>query len=194
MKELREKFEQVFPLPEGMAWSEADQRYVIESDDDFWWDRDSDGPQISDQYIGRWEGWLACNSQKSAEQAERESFQDRVAPWMQECFGPEISADMVERCDRYLEESLELVQSVGYTRERADMLSNYVFSRPLGEPTQEVGGVRVTLAALCLAAGIDQDECADAELARIWTKIPQIREKQRTKPKASPLSQAMPES
>ena len=190
MKDLRDKFERIFPVPEGMAWSEADQRYVIESDDDFWWDRDSDGPQIADQYVGKWEGWLACRS-LPPENNYQPSFQERVAPWMQECFGPEISSDMVERCDRYLEESLELVQSVGYTRERADMMSDYVFSRPLGEPTQEVGGVRVTLAALCLAAGIDQDECADIELAQIWTKIPQIREKQRTKPKDSPLPQTM---
>ena len=118
-----------------------------------------------------------------------ESFQQRVAPWMQECFGPEISADVVERCDRYTEESLELVQSLGYTRDRVDIIADYVFSRPLGEPAQEVGGARVTLAALCLAVGLNQDECAETELARIWGKISAIRAKQATKPKNSPLPQ-----
>ena len=42
------------------------------------------------------------------------SFQYRVAPWMQECFGPKISADCVERGDRLLEEVFELLQSGGY--------------------------------------------------------------------------------
>ena len=37
------------------------------------------------------------------------SFQDRVDPWMQACFGAEISADKLERGDRLLEEVLEKV-------------------------------------------------------------------------------------
>lgn len=113
---------------------------------------------------------------------QKASFQNRVAPWMQACFGPEISADRNQRNERYLEESLELVQSLGYQREQAYRMVDYVFDRPIGETTQEVGGVRVTLAALCLAAGIDEDECAEKELARIWVKIPEIREKQKEKP------------
>lgn len=36
-------------------------------------------------------------------------FQSRVKPWMLECFGPEVSADKVERFDRFLEEALEPV-------------------------------------------------------------------------------------
>lgn len=121
-----------------------------------------------------------------------ESFQDRVAPWMQACFGPEISADKVERNHRFLEESLELVQSLGCTKAEAQQLVDYVYGRPVGDPPQEVGGVRVTLAALCLAAGMDQDECAETELARIWTKVPQIRAKQAAKPKHSPLPEHQP--
>lgn len=120
---------------------------------------------------------------------EAESFQARVDPWMQACFGPEISSDRVERNHRFLEESLELVQSLGCSRDEALQLVDYVFDRPLGNPSQEVGGVRVTLAALCLAAGLDEDECAETELAQIWTKVERIREKQKTKPKNSPLPQ-----
>jgi hypothetical protein len=115
------------------------------------------------------------------------TFQDGVAPWMAACFGSTISADTVERNHRFLEESLELVQACGCSREDAHTLVDYVFGRNVGEKRQEVGGVMVTLAALCLANGVDMHEAGDAELTRVWQKIDQIREKQLTKPKGSPL-------
>lgn len=121
--------------------------------------------------------------------SENTSFQDRVAPWMQACFGPEISADIQERNHRFLEEALELVQAKGCTATEAHQLVDYVFGRDVGEPHQEVGGVMVTLAALCLAASLDMDEAAEDELARIWTKVEAIRAKQAAKPKHSPLPQ-----
>jgi hypothetical protein len=114
-------------------------------------------------------------------------FQPRVQPWLLDCFGPVIAADTDERNHRFLEESLELVQSTGCTRIEAHALVDYVFDRPVGEIGQEVGGVMVTLAALCLAQGVDMHACGEVELARIWTKIAQIRAKQAAKPKHSPL-------
>jgi len=75
-------------------------------------------------------------------------FQDRLGYWMHECFGPTISADKVERNDRFIEEALELAQASGYSKDRAHALVDYVFTRPQGEINQEVGGVMVTLAAL----------------------------------------------
>jgi len=114
-------------------------------------------------------------------------FQARVGEWMLACFGPEISADGMERNHRFLEESLELVQSLGCTASEAHQLVDYVFGRHVGDPQQEVGGVRVTLAALCNAHSIGEDEAAERELARIWTKVEQIRAKQAAKPKHSPL-------
>lgn len=112
-----------------------------------------------------------------------QDFQSRIAAWMQTCFGPEISADKVERDLRFLEEALELVQANGTTRETACNVLDYVFGRPVGETSQEVGGVMVTLAALCLAHGISLQECADTEAARIEGKIEQIRAKQAAKPR-----------
>lgn len=115
------------------------------------------------------------------------SFQDRVKPWMLACFGEEISNDKLERCDRFIEEALELVQAIGYSPDRAHALVDYVFNREVGEPHQEVGGVMVTLAALCLASGLDMDKSGEDELARIWTKIEKIRAKRATKPTGSAL-------
>lgn len=115
------------------------------------------------------------------------TYQSEVAEWMVRCFGAEISADTVERNHRFLEESLELVQSAGCTREEALQLVDYVYGRPAGELRQEVGGVMVTLAALCEAASVSLSESSINELARVWTKIQQIRAKQKAKPKFSPL-------
>lgn len=115
------------------------------------------------------------------------TFQDGVAQWMFECFGPAIAADKIERADRFVEEALELVQSVGYPAERIIALIDYVYARPIGEPVQETGGVMVTLASFCLAHGIDLDKAAHTELARVWTKIAAIRAKQASKPTGSAL-------
>jgi hypothetical protein len=117
-------------------------------------------------------------------------FQERVNAWMFECFGPAISADAVERNHRFLEEALELVQACGCTQSEAHLLVDHVFGRPAGEKFQEAGGVQVTLAALCTAQTIDMAAAGETELARIWTKVEQIRAKQAAKPKHSLLPQA----
>lgn len=94
-------------------------------------------------------------------------FQDRVAKWLLECFGMEVATNMTERCDRALEEHLELLQSLDYDRNRIPALVNYVYDRPVGHTFQEVGGVMVTLSALCSVAGINLHAAAYEELERI---------------------------
>jgi NTP pyrophosphatase (non-canonical NTP hydrolase) len=106
---------------------------------------------------------------------------------MRACFTPKIIADKLERADRFIEEALELAQATGYCGKRAHALVDYVFNRPVGEPFQEVGGVMVTLAALCNYHGLDMEDAAETELARVWTKIDKIRAKQASKPVGSAL-------
>lgn len=120
-------------------------------------------------------------------QKAREPFQARVDPWLITCFGQRIARNKRERNHRFLEEALELVQSTGCTKSEAHQLVDYVWGRPAGDPPQEVGGVMVTLAALCLAQKLDMHANGETELARIWTKVEQIRQKQAAKPKHSPL-------
>lgn len=149
----------------------------------------------SDDTEHAWRGWanrpLRAASLSPVSRAE--TFQSRVQPWMLECFGAEIAADAKERNHRFLEEALELVQACGATTSEAYQLVDYVYGRPVGEKAQEVGGVMVTLAALCLAQGLDMRAAGEAELARIWTKVEQIRAKQAAKPKHSPLPQHIAE-
>lgn len=140
--------------------------------------------------------WLKHNApQELATPQPADSFQSRVAPWMQECFGREISSDSVERNHRFLEESLELVQSLGCTKGEALQLVDYVYGREVGDPPQEVGGVMVTLAALCLASNLNMHECGETELARITQPeiVEKIREKQKRKPSMSPLPGVYPD-
>lgn len=122
------------------------------------------------------------------------SFQSRVEPWFRECFPPHVCDDRLERCDRFIEEALELVQAAGYSAERAHALVDYTFSRPKGEINQEVGGVMVTLAALCIAHGLDMHQGGETELARISQPevIAKIRAKQAAKPTGSALPVAQP--
>lgn len=82
-----------------------------------------------------------------------EGFQARVLPWLMECFGAEIAADRVERCDRFIEEALELAQSLEWPKERALALVEYVYGRPAGEPHQEVGG------CICVQRGDGPEGC-----------------------------------
>lgn len=119
-------------------------------------------------------------------------FQQRVQPWMLACFGAKISADKLERNHRFFEEAGELVQACGMTREEAHALVDYTWSRPVGESTQEVGGVMITLAALCLANGLDMHSAGETELERINVPetVAKIRAKQAAKPKHSPLPEA----
>ena len=118
---------------------------------------------------------------------QKDDFQSRVHPWMLECFGEKIAGDTTERNHRFLEEALELIQSLGCPRAEAHQIVDYVYGRPDGEANQEVGGVMVTLAALCLANGLNMHTAGEAELARIWTKIEEIRAKQAAKPRNFPL-------
>lgn len=134
-------------------------------------------------------GWFPMLDALHGQALAGSNFQERVQPWLLECFSAEIAADRVERNHRFLEESLELVQALGCSASEAHQLVEYVFGRPVGESVQEVGGVMVTLAALCLANGLDMHDAGEVELARISVPdtVAKIRAKQAAKPKHSPL-------
>lgn len=116
-------------------------------------------------------------------------FQKRVQGWMKQCFSMEICRDRQELNHRFLEEALELVQACGCTASEAHQLVDYVYGRDQGEINQEVGGVMVTLAALCLANDIDMHEGGEVELTRILKPetMAKIQAKYAAKPKHSPL-------
>lgn len=117
------------------------------------------------------------------------SFQKRVESWLKACFPVAVWSHRTERTHRFLEEALELAQANGCSRENALALVGYVYDRPSGTPDLEVGGVMVTLAALCSASEINMDEAGDSELERNWDRIEMIRAKHAAKPPGSALPQ-----
>lgn len=109
------------------------------------------------------------------------TFQQRVGGWVLACFGADIAKNKAERNHRFLEEALELVQSLGCTKDDAHLLVDYVYDRVVGNPHQEVGGVMVTLSALCNASGLSVDDAGEDELERVYDKLEAIRKKQASK-------------
>ncbi|WP_315921525.1 hypothetical protein [Mesorhizobium sp. SP-1A] len=118
------------------------------------------------------------------------TYQKRVGAWLEDCFGHRIAHDKIERIDRFMEEAIELAQSLGYSADRAHALVEYVFSRDIGEPNQELGGTIVTLASLSYAHGLSMAEAGETELRRI--SQPEIKEKIRAKQKTKPTGSALP--
>jgi len=85
------------------------------------------------------------------------------------------SGQYLEQLRALFEEALELVQAGGMPKADVLQLVDYTYGRPIGESHQEVGSVMVSLAALCLAQGLDIQQAAEIKLARIWTKVDAIR-------------------
>ena len=82
------------------------------------------------------------------------NFQQRAAEWYRACFTEADQISPVERTHRFLEEALELAQASNCSREEAIELVDYVFGRKPGDAKDEVGGVMVTLAILCVGVGV----------------------------------------
>ena len=111
-------------------------------------------------------------------------FQDKVREFVVSTFGLELADNVQERCHRFAEESIELLQSCGYTKEQMKNMLDYVYNREVGEPKKEVGGVMTTLAALCSVFNVDLIKEAGNEVKRIFRNAQYIRLKHNGKPES----------
>ncbi len=81
-----------------------------------------------------------------------------------------------ERTQRFLEEALELAQATGSVSvEQVHRLVDYVFQRPVGDVTQELGGAYVSLRALAAVLQRDAGKLGLNELKRI--QLPEVQER-----------------
>jgi hypothetical protein len=114
-------------------------------------------------------------------------YQERVKDWIIGTFGEGVIVDMPERLHRFIEEAIELAQALEMPKD--DIIRQIVrtYSRPSGEPFQEIGGVMVTLNGLATAAGIDVLAAAETELSNNIKNASAIREKWLNKIAISPL-------
>lgn len=92
-----------------------------------------------------------------------------VASWVVRCFGRWAIVSREERALRLLEESLEFCQAIDLDQAKAHALVDYVYARPKGDPSQELAGVGVTLAAAATSVGCNLEKAILAEVDRIHT-------------------------
>lgn len=116
-----------------------------------------------------------------------ETHQDQIKTWAIETFGMALFEDPAERAQRFLEESLELVQAMGMPKADVQTMTDYVYDRSVGEVRQEIGGAFVTLYTLCASLGLDADQIVSEEIEKIKPMMEKIRNKNLTKPKGVPL-------
>lgn len=96
----------------------------------------------------------------------RNTRQKRVVAWAQDTFG-EIAMSLRERAMRFTEEAVELAQATGLSQEDVSAIVAHVFRKPAGLFDQEVGGVGVTLLALCEIADVSTDLAEVTEIVRV---------------------------
>lgn len=91
----------------------------------------------------------------------------RVRKWIMRVFGVEVYWNRRERGRRFIEECIELVQAMDISKDDVQQILDRIYSRPVGDVEQEVGGVGITLLGLCGCLGLDFDILTDTELRRI---------------------------
>lgn len=123
-------------------------------------------------------------------------LQAKMRKWIEEVFGEGERKNSFSRGNRFMEEAIELYQANGGTAKDAHDLVDYVFGRPIGEFRQEVGGVLLTLAGLCNSRKVNMAECADEDLARVFTPecIARAKAKAATATPGSPLPGHVPDA
>jgi hypothetical protein len=97
-------------------------------------------------------------------------WQTRLNTWATRVFGIDHLQDPVVRGKRLVEESIEFAQSVGVHEDDILLIVGHVYSRPPGEPFQELGGVSLTFLAACTAMAVDANHATHAELERVEAK------------------------
>lgn len=97
----------------------------------------------------------------------RDNRQWVVLDWARRCFTNAPVDDAHERALRFIEEAAELTQAIGLPIEHVNRVVDHVYGKPVGELQREVGGVGVTLLALCEVLKLSADECEKKEIARV---------------------------
>lgn len=100
----------------------------------------------------------------------RDERQAKIFAWTQQAFTVGQATSLPQRGLRLLEEAIEAFQSAGGDAAMAHKLVDYVFSRPVGELGQELGGIGVCILALAAAAGLSADEEEQREVERVLAK------------------------
>jgi NTP pyrophosphatase (non-canonical NTP hydrolase) len=96
-----------------------------------------------------------------------------VLHWAKTTFG-NVAMDPIERALRMMEEAAEVAQGVGVPLDMLQRTVTRTYQRPVDDPKKEVGGLLVTVYALCARLEIDPQEALEIEVERILNKDPQL--------------------
>jgi hypothetical protein len=97
-----------------------------------------------------------------------------VFQWAVRCFGTKHVYDKEARALRLLEEAVELAQALGVPAEKCKLCVDVVYSRPVGVPEQELGGVMVCASLLgSIMSEAGMQEFYEEEVCRILKKSPE---------------------
>lgn len=98
---------------------------------------------------------------------------ERIAhDWAVRSFGKDHVENIPVRSLRTVEESIELCQALGVSKELVHQCVDMVYGRPVGDPMQEAGGVLLTMAIMLRQLGLTIDEVLERELVRVLQKPP----------------------
>jgi hypothetical protein len=128
----------------------------------------------------------------------RVTNQKLISAWVVRNWGRAYLHSLVERASRVLEEAVELAQACGVTQDLARRIVDRVYSRPAGDPQQEMAGVGTTLMGCAEAMGVELDEVENREIDRV-TSLPVEHFRQKYNEKAAdgvvstPSDTALPE-
>lgn len=115
-------------------------------------------------------------------------IQEIAFDWAMRCFGKAHVYDDKVRSLRVVEEAIELCQSVGVVQEDILLVSDLVYQRKPGKPSQEIGGLMMTIMVFCERNGIDAEEAGVTELRRVLSISPEHfaqRNAEKVKPRGS---------
>lgn len=97
----------------------------------------------------------------------RNTIPGRIARWVVSRLGEPLLTDREERALRLVEEAIELAQAEGIPYAHIVNVAQRVYSRPAGEPAQEMGGVMVCAHAWAIAAEESLAALTEREVSRI---------------------------
>lgn len=100
-------------------------------------------------------------------------MQSIAVDWGVRCFGQGHMSDKRIRALRLVEEAIELAQSCDVDLDHVGRLIELVYSKPRGEPTQELGGVMITSMVMAEVLNRSLEDVAMKELRRVLSKTPE---------------------
>lgn len=109
-------------------------------------------------------------------------FQKIAEDFLKRTFNKKIIYSKEERAYRFLEESLELVQSLDIPKDKVLEFIEYVYNKPEGYPSKEIGDVQITLACMCVGLGIDLEEVSYERMRAALENAERIKERWKNKP------------